>query len=374
MRRKLRTSLTMLSIIVAFLLYSFLGIIGESLGGGVDMVGADRLMGHHKVSFIQTLPQSYEARVRSVPGVAAVSHMTWFGGIFSDPKQFVGTFPVVPENHLDLFPDIILKEEEKQAWLKTRTGAVIGRIAAEKLNLKIGDRVPLKSPIWGVPTGQTEWAFDIVGIFDGAKKNTDTNTLLFRYDYFDEARSRDKGQIGWYYVRVQDPDQATEIAKKIDEEFANSPYETKTEPEAAMAQGFAQQIGDIGSIIIAVVSAVFFTILLVAGNTMAQSVRERTEELGVLKAMGFQNGLVLTLVLLESCFIATIGGLLGIGLAWLITLGGSPIPNMLPLFYLPTKHAIVGVILALVLGIVAGLLPAWQAMRLKIAVALRRGG
>ncbi len=183
----------------------------------------------------------------------------------------------------------------------TRTGAIVGRATADRFKWKIGDRIPLQSPIWGQPAGQTQWEFEIVGIYDGAKKGTDTSQFFFRYDYFEEARQQDKGQVGWYTVRIADPDQAAEIAAKIDAEFANSPYETKTEPEGAFAQGFAQQIGDIGSIVMAVVGAVFFTILLVAGNTMAQSVRERTEELGVLKAMGFTNVLVLVLVLLESC-------------------------------------------------------------------------
>jgi putative ABC transport system permease protein len=213
---------------------------------------------------------------------------------------------------------------------------------------------------------------EIVGIYTGAKKGTDTSGLLFRHDYFDEGRPRGKGQIGWFGVRIKDPDKAAEIAKKIDEEFANSPYETKAESEAAMAAGFAQQIGDIGTIMIAVLSAVFFTILLVAGNTMGQAVRERTEEIGVLKAMGFTNELVLVLVLLESCLIAAVGGVAGLGLAWLVTLGGSPVPSFLPVFYVPGRDLLIGVGIVIVLGVIAGVFPAVQAMRLRIAEALRR--
>lgn len=373
-RHKLRTILTLLSILVAFLLYGFLGIIGEALTGGVNMAGADRLMSHHKVSFIQTLPQSYEARIKAIQGVDAVTHTTWFGGIASDPKIMVGTFPVNPETYLDMFKEIVVSPEVREAWTKTRTGAIVGKAAAEKLHVKPGDRVPFKSPIWGEPAGQSEWGFDVVGIYTGAKENTDTNSVIFRYDFFDEARAKNKGQIGWYSIRVKNPAEAVEVAKKIDEEFANSPYETKTETEAAAFQGFTQQIGDIGSIILAVVAAVFFTILLVAGNTMVQSVRERTEELGVLKALGFPNGLVMFLVLAESCFIALLGGLLGLGLAWLVTLGGNPMPEMLAFFYLPSRHVVVGVVIALGLGLAAGAMPAWQAMRLKIATALRKGG
>jgi putative ABC transport system permease protein len=271
-----------------------------------------------------------------------------------------------------MYPEYTLPEEQKQAWMKTRTGAIVGRSLVDRFKWKIGQRVSLTSPIWPRKGGAT-WEFDIVGIYDGVKKNTDTSGFYFRYDYFDEGRERGEGLVGWYGVRVNDPDRAAEIAKAIDNEFANSPHETKSEPEGAFMQGFAQQIGDLGTILIAILSAVFFTILLVAGNTMAQAVRERTEELGVLKAMGFTNELVLTLVLFESCFIALVGGLGGLVLTWLaIFIGGSPVPSMLPVFYLPTRYLIIGAALVIGLGIVAGIIPALQAMRLQIAVALRR--
>ena len=203
-------------------------------------------------------------------------------------------------------------------------------------------------------------------------RSTDTSGFYFRYDYFDEGRVNGQGLVGWYGVRVKDPEHAGEIAKTIDNEFANSPYETKSEPEGAFMQSFAQQIGDIGTILIAILTAVFFTILLVAGNTMAQAVRERTEELGVLKALGFTNERVLALVLTESCLIALLGGLTGLGLAWLVTARGSPVPAMLPVFYLPHHYLLIGVGLVMGLGFLAGILPALQAMRLQIAVALRR--
>ncbi len=373
-RRKLRTALTFLSIFVAFMLFAFLGALKESLGGGVSMAGQDRLITRHKVSLIQTLPESYKNRILSVPGVGAVCHQTWFGGIYQEPKNFFATMPVEPESFLDMFPEYVLKESEKQAWLATRTGAIVGRMTADRFRWKIGDRIPIQSPIWGQPAGMTQWEFEIVGIFDGAKKSADTSSFFFRYDYFEEARQKNKGQVGWYTVRIANPDQAAQIASQIDENFANSPYETKTEPEGAFAAGFAQQIGDIATIVMAVVGAVFFTILLVAGNTMAQSVRERTEELGVLKAMGFTNLRVLVLVMLESCLIAILGGFGGLAVAWLITLGGSPVPSMLPIFFIPTNNLILGALLAIALGIVAGAIPAFQAMQLKISEALRRGG
>jgi putative ABC transport system permease protein len=372
-RKKLRTTLTLLSVLVAFVLYGFLCAIKEALTAGVSMAGADRLIVRHKISIIQPLPKSYTTRITSIPGVDAAVHHSWFGGIYQDPKNFLATIPVDPEPFLAMFPEFVLSDAEKKAWLETRTGAIVGRTSANRFGWKIGDRIPLQSPIWPQEGMNQAWEFDLVGIYDGAKKGTDTSQFFFRYDYFDEARVYGKGLVGWYTVRIKNPEEAADVARRVDEEFANSPYETKTEPEGAFAQGFAQQIGDIGTIMIAILSAVFFTILLVAGTTMAQAVRERTEELGVLKAMGFTNELVLALVLCESCLIAAVGGLLGLGLAWLITSSGNPVPGILPIFYIPPRNLVIGMVLVLALGLVAGFLPALQAMRLRIAEALRKG-
>lgn len=373
-RKKLRTGLTILSILVAFLLFGFLCALKDAFLAGVKLAGQDRLITRHKVSIIQSLPFNYEQRINTVPGVIGTAHQSWFGGIYQDPKNFFATIPVEPEKFLAMYTELLLPPAQLETWKKTRNGAIVGRVLADRFKWKIGDHIPLTCPIWGEPANQPHWDFEIVGIFEGAKKGTDTSGMYFRYDYFDEARPRGKGQIGWIGVRVQNPEQAAEVAKKIDAEFENSPYETKTEPEGAMAAGFAQQIGDIATITVAVVSAVFFTILLVAGNTMSQAVRERTEELGVLKAMGFTNELVLVLVILESCLISAVGGLTGLGLAKLLTLFGSPVPQMLPIFNLPDEDLLIGVLFVFALGVVAGTLPAIQAMRLRIAVALRRNG
>ncbi len=373
-RRKLRTLLTLLSIFVAFLLFGLLCTIEEAFTAGVTMAGADRLVVRHKVSLIMTLPEAYRARMEKIPGVASAVYFTWFNGIYkNESKNFFGSFPVDPEPFLAMFPEYTLSADQKQAWVKTRTGAIAGRSLANRFKWKIGERIQLVSPIWP-RKGDQPWEFEIVGILDATKKSADTSGFYFRYDYFNEGRSYGEGLVGWYAVRVSDPDRAAEIAKAIDNEFANSPYETKAEPEGGFMQGFAQQIGDIGTILIGILSGVFFTILLVAGNTMAQSVRERTEELGVLKAMGFTNELALTLVLAESCLIAGVGGVAGLGLAWLIAAGGSPVPSMLPVFYLPARYVVYGLGLVMGLGVIAGILPALQAMRLRIAEALRRQG
>jgi len=371
-RKKVRTLLTLLSILVAFVLFGLLSAIKQALTGGVEVAGANRLVVRHKVSIIQSLPGSYKARMERIPGVAAATHQTWFGGIYQDPKNFFMQNPVVPEEFLDMHPELILSPEQKKAWLETRTGAIVGRKTAERFHWKMGDKVPIRSSIWSQSDGSQLWEFDIVGIYDGKDKGTDTTPLFFHYDYFDEARVYQKGQVGWYTIRVKDPGQAAAVAKLVDEEFENSPAETKTETEGAFVQAWARQVGDIVLITASILGAVFFTILLVTGNTMAQAVRERTGELGVLKAIGFTNGQVLWLVMAESCVLAVLGGMLGLGAAWLFTARGDPTNGMLPQFFFPTRDLVGGVVLSVALGVVTGIFPALQAMRLRVADALRR--
>ncbi|MBI5423850.1 MAG: FtsX-like permease family protein [Opitutae bacterium] len=370
-RKKLRTSLTLLSIVVAFVLFGFLCAIKQALVGGVALAGADRLIVRHKVSIIQLLPESYQARMLRVPGVTAAVHQTWFGGIYQDPKNFFMQCPVVPAEFMAMFPEFQLPPEQMKAWLATRTGAIVGRNTAQRFGWKIGDKIPIMSPIWMRKT----WEFDLVGIYDGRDKGTDTTALFFRYDFFDESRKAQnwgQGQVGWYTIRVQDPAQAADVARRVDDEFANSPAETKTEPEGAFIQGWANQIGNIALIVAAILGAVFFTILLVTGSTMSQSVRERIGELGVLKAIGFTNGHVLGLVLAESCLLTVLGGLLGLALAWLMISRGDPTGGLLPLFFFPARDVLLGAGLSIVLGFVTGILPAQQAMRLRVSEALRR--
>jgi putative ABC transport system permease protein len=371
-RKKVRTMLTILSILVAFVLYGLLSSIKEALTGGVQMAGADRLVVRHKVSIIQLLPESYKARMERIPGVILASHQTWFGGIYQDPKNFFMQCPVVPEDFLTMSPEFLLAPEQKKAWLQTRTGAIVGRKTAEKFHWKIGDKVPIQSSIWSQANGNHTWEFDIVGIFDGKEKSTDTTPLFFRYDYFDEARVGGKGMVGWYSIRVKDPSKAAETAQLVDKEFENSDAETKTEPEGAFVQAWASQIGNIELIVVAILGAVFFTILLVAGNTMSQAVRERTGELGVLKAIGFTNAQVVVLILVESCLLSALGGGLGLGLAWLLISRGDPTGGLLPLFFFPVRDLLIGVALCFALGLATGIFPALQTLRLRVADALRR--
>jgi len=374
MRKRLRTSLTLLSILVAFILFGLLASIKQALTGGVSMAGANRIVVQHRVSIIQLLPYAYKMRMEKIPGVDLAAHQTWFGGRFDQqPKVFFMQCPVEPESFLAMHPEIILPPEQKAEWLKTRTGAIVGETTAKKFGWKVGDHVPIFSQIWRKANGSQIWEFDICGIFGADKKNADTMSMFFRYDYFDEARAGAKGQVGWYTIRVKDPTQAAEVAKAVDAEFENSEVQTKTAPEAAFAQAWAKQIGNIALITASILGAVFFTILLVTGNTMSQAVRERTGELGVLKTLGFTNVQVLTLVMAESCLLAGLGGGLGLGLACVvIPVVGKGLANVLPLFFFPWRDVLVGVGICLALGVITGIFPALAAMRLRVADALRR--
>ncbi len=370
-RRKFRTTFTLLSIFIAFVLFGILMTIRHSFSFGVEIAGADRLVLIHKVSLIMPLPVSYQARLQQTSGVQVASHQTWFGGIYQDPSNFFANIAVVPDDFLKIYPEFVLPPAQAEAWRNDRQGAIIGRDLAERFGWKIGDRVPLTATIWLPKNGGTTWEFNIVGIYDGGEA-VDKTQMFFRYDYLDENRIQGQGQVGWYVVKIADPDQAVDLGHRFDEMFANSSAETKTTTEKGFVEGFAKQIGDIGSIMIAISSTVLFMFGLVAASTMAQSVRERTSELAVLKTLGFPDTAILGLVLTESLFIALTGGLLGLALAWLFVQGGDPTNGMLPIFALPTRDVLVGVGLMVLMGVLAGAMPAVAAMRLKITDALRR--
>jgi putative ABC transport system permease protein len=370
LRRKVRTTFTLLSIFVAFVLYAFLMTIRTAFSKGVEVAGVDRLMMMHKVSLIQLLPISYMRQIQSTPGVTLVSHNTWFGGTYQDKANLFAVIAVDPEPYLKLYPEFKVPPEQVEAWLADRQGAVVGRDIATRYGWKIGDRVPIQGTIWQPKQGAT-WYFNVDGIYD-ADKTVDKTNFFFRYDYLDENRRGAYGLVGWYTVRIDDPSHAAEVAARLDAQFANSSAETKTSTEKAFLQGFVNQVGDVGAIMVAILVAVLFSILLVAANTMAQSVRERTAELGVLKTLGFTNGQVLGLVLAESSTIALVGGGAGLALGALGVAGGDPTGGYLPVFFFPAPDVVWGAIFVVLLGFVAGILPALQAMRLKIVDALRR--
>jgi len=373
LRRKIRTIFTTASIFIAFLLFGVLMAIKAAFSMGIDVAGADRLMTIHKVSFIQPLPRSYAERIRGVEGVTQITHANWFGGIYQDPNNFIAQFAVDPETYLAMYPEYEIPEEQKQAWFANRTGAIVGIDTARRFGWKVGDRIPLQGTIYRRPD-DSPWEFTIDGIYDSQVQGTDKTLFFFHYDYLNEtlASSPMQDQIGWYIVRVENPARADAVAKRMDALFANSPAETKTATEKVFASDFAKQVGDIGAIMTAIAAVVILFILFVAGNAMAQSIRERTNELAVLKTLGFNDRKVLGMVLLESLLVAVLGGGLGLLVASLLIAQGDPTGGFLPIFYFPPRDLVLGCVLVLALGVLSGLVPALQAGRLKIVDALRR--
>ncbi|HNX20538.1 MAG TPA: FtsX-like permease family protein, partial [Acidobacteriota bacterium] len=309
----------------------------------------------------------YRDRILAVPGVADVTYSTWFGGVYQDEKNFFPQFAVDADTWFRTYPEFVVPPEQLKAFRADRQGCVVGRGLAKRFGWRIGDRIPLRGTIW---TGT--WEFNLRGIYDGKRAEDDVNQFWFRYDYLEERRTFFKGLVGWYVVRVANPDEATKIVEEIDARFADSPYETSTQTERAFAAGFVKQMGNIEFLILSIGGVVFFTLLLVTGNTMAIAVRERTGELAVLKTLGYSDRAVLALVLAESATFAGVGGGIGLALAKGFTMGGDPTHGMLGNFYLSSGTLAFGFALAIAVGLAAGLPPALSAMRLDIVEALRR--
>jgi putative ABC transport system permease protein len=370
LRKKVRLLLTIGSFAVALFLFAFLGVVRDAFGRGADVAGADRLVIINRTSIINTIPLSYRDQILRVPGVRYVTHNNWFGGIYQDEKNFFPQFVIDPENQRAVFPEFVVPEDQWNAFLKDREGAVVGARTMERFHWKIGDRIPIKTTIWGGGS----WEFNIDGVYHGKQPQDDETQFWLQWDYFEERiPERIKGQVGWYVLRVQNPDDSPRIAKTIDEQFANSPYETRTETESAFAAGWVKQFGNIRFLIVTIGAVVFFTLLLVTGNTMAIAVRERTPELAVLKAIGFSDRSVLVFVLGESLAISLIGGLVGLFLAVLaVPVLSKALSGMLPRLFLSSTLLAFGLGTALTVGIVSGALPGIAAMRMRVVNALRR--
>ena len=367
-RKKIRTILTIGSFAVALFLFGLLAVVRGAFNQGVEMAGADRLVVINKVSIIQPLPIAYEERLLRIPGVTAVTHQNWFGGVYQDERNFFAQMAVEDETFRPMFPEFVIPDDQWQSYMADREGAVVGAQLAKRFNWKLGDRIPIKGTIF-----QGTWDFNIRAIYNGKRVQDDTTQFFFHYKYLEErVNPYWQGLVGWYTVKVASPDDSVNVARRIDEAFANSPWETKTDTEKAFAASFAKQAGNIQLLIMSIGAVVFFTLLLVTGNTMAIAVRERVRELAVLKAVGFSDVFVLLLVLAESMLVAAIGGGLGLGLAKLLTLNGDPTHGMLPFFHLSGETVIAGLAAALAVGVAAGILPALSAMRLNVVSALRR--
>ena len=372
-RKPVRTTLTLASIVVAFLLFGLLKTMQGALAMGADLAGIDRLATMHKTSLIQQFPLSYLNRIRAVDGVVAATSFNWFGGIYQNERNQVAAMTTEPDTFFDVYPEYVLPPEQRADWISDRASMIVGRTTAERFGWKVGDIIPLRSAFYRKSDGSDVWDMRLAGIYEAA--NGDNASLYFHYDYLNESLSENGGRnsIGFVIFKIEDPDEAAQVSARIDALFANSPAETKTSTERAFIQGFANQMGDIATIVTAVASAVFFTMLLVTGNTMAQSVRERINEIAVLKTLGYSKHTIAGLVLTESFLITAIGGALGLGLAALAAQRvGALLAQYFPVIGIPASAYVTGAVLVVILSLLAALLPSLEASRLKITDALRK--
>ncbi len=372
-RKQVRTILTVMSVLVAFVLFTYLRAVAVAFSsGGFGEAGIDRLVVSPKYSIIDPLPINHQQQIGTVPGVDAVTHADWFGGIYQEPRNFFPKFPVDPEAYFAMFPELVIAPEQLAAFRDTRTGAVASAGLAERYGWSIGDRIPIEGDIYPKRDGSRLWEFDLVGIYRGQPDDTDPGIFLFQHDYFDEARQFGHGGVGWFTVRVSDPDRAAEIASAIDAMFENSINATRTATEDEAQREFAKQFGNIGLITTGILGAVFFTILLLTANTMAQALRERIPELAVLKTFGFTDGTVGSLVLAEAILLCVAGGALGIGVA-AATQGiiSAAVEQVIGPIKITLPIVAQGLGLAAGLGVIVGSVPALAARRLAIVDALR---
>ncbi len=372
-RRKTRTFLTLVSIITAFLLFGLLNSVRVAFTAGHSADGAGRLIVNSRMSMQNPLPESLGARIAAVSGVSDVASANYFGGVYQDQRNQVFSIAVSP-NYIDLYPEIVLPADQRAAWDRTRTGAIVGAALAAKYGWKVGDKIPMQSTIFpSKASANNTWTFDIVGIFHAKAEQAAgrEQLFLFHWKYFDENNAFGSGTVHWYVVKVANPTHSDAVAKSIDAISANSDHESKAQTEQAFQASFLKQMVNIGLIVMSIMGAVFFTLLLLTGNTMMQAVRERTSELAVLKTIGFSNRSVQAMVLAESVLLLLLGGLIGLGLVSAIAPGiGAASGGMIPVHGVSASTWTLGVALMLVIGVIIGWIPAWRAMRLNIVDAL----
>jgi putative ABC transport system permease protein len=373
-RKKLRAILMLFSILIAFLIFGVLAGFERAFNAGEDVAAADRLMVVNKINFTQPLPIAYLNRVRAIGGVRQVTHFNWFGGYYQEPKNFLIVMAVEPESYMQVYQDQIdVAADARQAFIRERTGVLVGEAMLKKWGWKVGDRVPIMSNIFTQKNGSRTWDFTIVGTIVARKPNVDTNFMVLQYEYFNETQNLGRDLIGWMALNTSSPSQNDRVAKAIDQMFANSLYETSTDTEKAFNKAFAAQLGNIALIVALVVGAAFATILMIVANTMVMAVRERTREIGVLKTLGFSGGRIVRLILGEAVLLAILGGLPGIALAALFAAAmETSVGNFIPGFAVTPGIALNAILLMLGFGLATGLIPAITGMRLKIATALGR--
>lgn len=370
-RHKTRLVFTLLSVIFAFLLFGMLVAIRQAFTLGANYAGANRLLTMSSVSLTVSLPISYGERIARVEGVERVNPQDWVGGYYQNPRNPIFAMAVRTHDFFEVYPEYSIPASEKQAWLADKRGVIVGAALAKAYGWKVGHQIPLRSNIWRDKNGGNTWDVTVDGIYTSSQKGGNSQ-LFMHYQYLDDARAFANNSVSWFVLQIANPAEAGEVAKAVDALFANSPGETRTSTEKAFVSNFAAQFGDIGAIVTAVMAVVLFTMLLVTVNTMAQSVRERTAELAVLKALGFGNTRLIGLVLAESLVLTLVGGIIGLALSYAV-IGAIPgtLLRFLPGLYLPAQGAVLGIVLMLLLGVLAAVLPVRRAVRLQVVTALR---
>ena len=372
LRKKTRTFLLFIAILMAFLIYAVLSSFNQAFNAGVKVAAADRLVVVNKINFTQSLPYAYYNRVRALAGVQNIFYADWFGGYYQEPRNMVITMAVEPVGWFAVFSEVLVNDEQKRTFLNDRTGILIGRMLAKRMNWQVGQQIPINSSIYRQSSnGQPTWKFTIRGIFDANRPEFDTNFAVFHHEYFNEARDMGKDSIGWMVLTTGDPARNENVMHAIDALFANSSFETETTTEQAFNKAFLEQIGSISLIIRSVVAAALLTILMIVGNSMYRAIRERTAEIAVMKTLGFTGKRLFALTLAESCLLTWSAGLLGLGLASILLYTLAPmLASVLPSLKMTTTTLFSSLLLMCALGLFTGFIPAWQALRLNIQQGL----
>lgn len=372
-RKPLRLLLTVFATFIAFMIFGALTAFRQAIDAGVDLAADDRLVVVNKINFTQPLPIAYVHRVRAVEDVAAVTHFNWFGAYYQEPREVFAMFAVDAESFLDVYDEILISDAERAAWIGNRQGLIAGKSIARSFGWRVGERIPINSNIFSQRDGRTDWDFDVVALYEGAEPQTDTSGVYFHYEYFNETQSFGRDAIGFIGLRTSGPERNEAVIEAIDELFVNSPAETETVPEKAFNKAFIEQIGNLSLILTSVILAAFFVILVIVGNSMMLSIRERTREIGVMKTLGFTAGRIFRMVLAESLLVALIGGLLGLTAAGLMVSLLNDAPIQLPPLMLGGSVWAQALLFAVALGFITGIVPAINALKLNIVTALGHG-
>lgn len=372
-RKKTRSTLLILSITIAFLLFGALGAFYKVWTSGAAVSEENRLITVNRINFTVSMPYAYYGRIQQIEGIARVSHANWFGGYYREPANFLQTFAIEPESYLDVYPELVIPPEQRARFIEGRNCLLAGRAIVDQWGWEIGDPVPLQSNIFTRADGEDAWTFELCAIFEGDEAAIPTNYAMFHYELFNETTAFGRDSLGWFPILTVSADQNDQVIAAIDEMFANSAAETETSTEAAFNEAFAAQFGNIALILVLVLGAAFATILMIVGTTMVLAISERTKEIGVLKTLGFQSNTIFAMVLAESTLLALVGGAIGMSIAGgLITLIASAPGSPLPTMAMTPDIIGIGVACMIILGLVTGVAPAWAAQRLKIIDAFAK--